>query len=72
MSVYESVAARMMTLIKLELETQHLSQAEFCRRVGVSTKHFNQCLNGQAHAAIPMMEYWAFALGKTFVIGWQS
>jgi transcriptional regulator with XRE-family HTH domain len=72
MNPYESVAARMMTLIASEIEHLGLSQAEFCRRVGVSTKHLNQCLSGQAHAAIPMMEYWAFALGKTFEVHWKE
>lgn len=58
----------MAALIKEELSVQGISQAEFCRRVGVSTKHLNCVLNGKATARMAQLDYWMFALGRRFVV----
>lgn len=56
------------SLIGQALEEDGLSQAEFCRRVGVTTKHLNQVLLGKATARLQALDYWAFVLGRTFVV----
>lgn len=59
---------RMLQLVQAELESQGISQAAFCRRVGVSSKHLNRCLNGHAQPAIATIEYWAWCLGCAFEV----
>lgn len=58
----------MADLIADAIDTDGLSQAEFCRRVGVSQKHVSLVLSGQAHAALPTLDYWAFCLGRHFTV----
>ena len=59
---------RMASLIAAALTEDGLTQAEFCRRVGVSAKHLNQVLRGVATARPASLDYWAFALGREFVV----
>lgn len=56
----------MAELIKQALIEDGISQAEFCRRVGVSTKHLNLVLNGKVAARTAALDYWAFVLGRRF------
>lgn len=57
-------AARMAKMIAEAVEAAGLTQAEFARRAGVSTKHVNQVFGGHAHAYQATLDYWAFVLGK--------
>lgn len=57
---------KMAALIGQALEDDGLTQAEFCRRVGVSTKHLNTVLSGKATAREAQLDYWAFVLGRSF------
>lgn len=50
------------------LAADGISQAEFCRTVGVSTKHLNQVLQGKATARMATLDYWAFVLGFHFEV----
>lgn len=43
------------TLVKDALRAAEMSQAEACRRLGVSTKHLNQMLKGR----VPLSLAWA-------------
>lgn len=56
-------SALMGELIGAELQKSGITQAEFCRRVGVSPKHLNRVINGHATAHPGQLDYWAFALG---------
>jgi transcriptional regulator with XRE-family HTH domain len=58
----------MAALIAEALEKDGLSQAEFCRRAGVSTKHLNLVLNGKATARAATLDYWAWLLGRHFTV----
>ncbi len=58
----------MARLIAETLEADGITQAEFSRRVGVSPKHVNQVLNGHSAARPAALDYWAFALGRRFVV----
>lgn len=60
-------AAVMAHLLAEAIEADGLTQAEFARRVGASTKHVNQVLTGKAHAYQATLDYWAFVLGR----GWH-
>lgn len=53
-------------LIGRALAEDGVSQAEFSRKVGVSTKHLNQVLLGKATARPAALDYWAFVLGRRF------
>lgn len=50
-------------LIGTALQDAGITQAEFCRRVGVSAKHLNRVINGHATAHPGQLDYWAFVLG---------
>jgi len=50
-------------LIGEEMASQDLSQAEFARRTGASTKHVNQFLGTRTGVSLPMLDYWAHVLG---------
>jgi len=58
----------MAELIGDALKKDGLSQAEFCRRAGVSTKHLNLVLQGKATAYPTTLDYWAFVLNRHFVV----
>lgn len=58
----------MARLIGLALENDGISQAAFCRTVGVSPKHLSQVLNGKATARSAALDYWAFVLGRHFEV----
>jgi transcriptional regulator with XRE-family HTH domain len=63
---------RMASLIGDALAEEGISQAEFCRRVGVSPKHLNLVLSGKATARSATLDYWAFTLGRRFVVTLES
>lgn len=50
-------------LIGVHLDEAGISQAEFCRRVGVTPKHLCRVISGAAVATSAQLDYWAFALG---------
>jgi transcriptional regulator with XRE-family HTH domain len=54
-------------LIGERLIAAGISQAEFCRRVGVTPKHLCKVIGGTAVATSAQLDYWAFALG----CGWS-
>ena len=54
---------RMAHLLAERLEALDMTQAEFARRSGASTKHINQVLNGVATAQAGTLDYWAYILG---------
>ncbi len=58
----------MAALIADVMASQGMTQAEFARRVGVSTKHLNQVLNGKAVARTQALDYWVFVLGYRFEV----
>jgi hypothetical protein len=55
-------------LVGLALAEDGVSQAEFCRRVGVSPKHLNEVIRGRAVATATQLDYWAFALGRRWSV----
>jgi transcriptional regulator with XRE-family HTH domain len=55
-------------LIGEALDEDGMTQAEFCRRVGTSTKHLNQVISGKATAHVSQLDYWAFVLGRTWSV----
>lgn len=57
-------AIAMGALIGAALVEDGISQAEFCRRVGVSTKHLNRVIKGHCVATYAQLDYWAFTLGR--------
>lgn len=61
----------MCQLIAEAIEEDGLTQAEFARRVGCTPKHANQVLNGKAFAAPATLDFWAFVLGRRWVIDLQ-
>lgn len=63
-----STQMQMAQLLAVELEDAGISQAELARRVGVSAKHMNQVLNGQAGAQQGQLDYWAWILGFCFQV----
>lgn len=63
----ERFAIRQMSLlIATYMENEGITQAELARRIGRTTKHVNQVLNGKAGSF--ELDYWAFALGMKFEI----
>lgn len=58
----------MADLIAAALAEDGLSQAEFARRAGVSAKHVNQVVNRRVTARHAQLDYWAFVLGRRFVV----
>lgn len=58
----------MAQLIDQELADRGMSQAEFCRQVGISPKHLCGVLSGKVSARPAALDYWAFVLGKRFVV----
>lgn len=62
----------MAELIGAALKEDGISQAEFCRQAGVSTKHLNMVLSGRAAATPATLDYWAFLLGRHFEIRLES
>lgn len=64
----ELSAERMAGLLAAALAEDDMTQAEFARRAGVSTKHVNQVLNGRVTARHAQLDYWAFVLGRRFAI----
>jgi transcriptional regulator with XRE-family HTH domain len=53
-------------LIGEALDERGISQAEFCRLAGVSTKHLNEVLRGKAVTPLSTLDYWAWLLGCRF------
>jgi transcriptional regulator with XRE-family HTH domain len=62
--VIRLTAHEMGALIGNALTEDGISQAEFCRQVGVSEKHLSNVINGKATASPVQLEMWAFALGR--------
>ncbi len=62
----------MARLICRALLEDGISQAEFCRRVGVSPKHLNTVFKGHATARPATLDYWAFVLGRHFDVALVS
>jgi transcriptional regulator with XRE-family HTH domain len=58
----------MAALIAEALNAQGLTQAELARQAGVSTKHVNLVLHGQAGAQLGQLDYWAWILGLRFEV----
>lgn len=58
----------MARLLRERLEAIDMSQAEFARKAGVSTKHVNTVLAGKASAPLATLDYWAFVLGMRWSI----
>lgn len=54
-------------LLAQALTEENMSQAALCREMGISTKHLNQMLNGQA-GSLAMFDYAAHVLNRKFVI----
>lgn len=50
------------------LDAQGITQAELARQAGVSAKHVNLVLNGQAGAQQGQLDYWAWLLGLRFEV----
>ena len=50
-------------IIGERLDEMGISQAEFCRRVGVTPKHLCKVIGGTAVATTAQLDYWAFVLG---------
>jgi transcriptional regulator with XRE-family HTH domain len=50
------------------LKEDEISQAEFARTVGVSPKHVNEVIRGKANARPAELDYWAWALCRTWVV----
>ena len=63
---------KMAALIAEALAEDGLTQAEFARRVGVSEKHMSQVLTGKTVGRNAALDYWAFALGRRFVVRLES
>jgi transcriptional regulator with XRE-family HTH domain len=61
-------ASVMGALIGKTLIDKGISQAEFCRRVGVSAKHLNRVVLGHNVATQAQLDYWAFVLGMTWSV----
>lgn len=59
---------KMALLMADHLDSVGLTQAEFCRQVGVSPKHMSQVLSGQATARPASLDYWAWVLGMHFTV----
>lgn len=59
---------RMARLIAEALEADGLTQAEFAKRVGATTKHVNVVLQGHSYAAMETLDYWAFVLGRHWTV----
>ena len=55
-------------LIGQALEDDGMTQVEFSRRVGCSTKHLNQVILGHATAHASQLDYWAFVLGRRWIV----
>lgn len=68
MSEHRLSAVIMGALVGEALAEDGLAQAEFARRVAVSAKHLNQVIKGRAVATNAQLDYWAFALGRRWVI----
>ena len=63
---------RMGALIGEALDEDRITQAEFARAVGVSPKHLNQVITGKAIASAGQLEYWAYALERSWTVGLVS
>lgn len=70
--VERATATRMGELIGNALAEAGISQAEFCRRVGVSAKHLNRVIQGHSYASHGQLDYWAFALGLKWSVSLVS
>lgn len=55
------------TQTRTALKTARISQAEACRRLGLSTKHLNQMLIGKAPLTLPWAERLLALCGKRVV-----
>lgn len=63
-----STEVAMAMLIAGALRQDGVSQAEFCRRAGVSPKHLNLVLNGKAAGRASTLDYWAWLVGRRFIV----
>lgn len=63
-----STNAAMGALIGEALDDDGVTQAEFARRLGVSTKHVCQVILGKATASPAQLDYWAWALGRRWTV----
>ena len=58
----------MRTQVRAALEAAGISQAEACRRLGVSTKHLNQMLTGKAPISLDWAERILALCGMRLVV----
>lgn len=58
----------MAKLISDTLDARGLTQAELARQAGVTQKHVNLVLHGQAGAQQGQLDYWAWLLGMRFEV----
>lgn len=65
---HQLTSLTMGALVGQALAEDGVSQAEFCRRVGVSPKHLNEVIRGRAVATATQLDYWAFALGRRWSV----
>jgi hypothetical protein len=54
---------RMGRMLGEELTARGISQADFCRWVGTTTKHLNEVIRGRCAAHPSTLNYWAWTLG---------
>lgn len=54
--------------IEAELAERGMTQAAFCRLIGVTPKHLNQVLRGKANARLGQFDRWAAALGLKWTV----
>lgn len=53
-----------LTLLRVEMNKQGISQAELARRLGRTVQHVNRVLAGRSGTS--ELDYWAFVLGMEF------
>jgi DNA transposition AAA+ family ATPase len=56
------------TLFREALTESGMTQAEFCRKVGVSQKHLSRVLSGKQGTTLAMWGYWGYVLGKRWQV----
>lgn len=64
----QSTAMTMGELIGVALDEDDVTQAEFCRRVGVSPKHMNEVIRGRTVARPGTLDYWAYMLDRRWKV----
>ena len=62
------ISVRMGGKLGEALAADGITQAEFARRVGATPKHVNRVINGHAAASPQLLDYWAYVLGRRWVV----